>query len=156
MRSRPIAKPSRIMSAAERQSDGVRGLLSPLFKRFVIRRAGMGQFHFDVPDVANDFIKRSLWKDAYICGIEGVPWQSRNHFDGSRLTITRGIESSGKLYIACPLEGIGYRTLSTCSLRPQRPQRSSPTRIPWPARTAAIPSSLSTFRLLRRITRRFS
>jgi hypothetical protein len=78
----------------------------------------MGQFHFDVPDVASDFIKRSLWKDAYICGIEGVPWQSRNHFDGARLTITRGIESSGKLYLACPLEGLGYRTLSTCSLRP--------------------------------------
>ncbi len=78
----------------------------------------MGQFHFDVPDAASDFIQRSLWNDAYICGIEGVPWQSRNQFDGSRLTITRGIESSGKLYIACPLEGMGYRTLSTCSLRP--------------------------------------
>ena len=70
----------------------------------------MGQFHFDVPDAASDFIQRSLWNDAYICGIEGVPWQSRNEFDGSRLTITRGIESSGKLYIACPLEGMGYRS----------------------------------------------
>ena len=35
------------------------------------RRAGMGQFHFDVPDVASDFIGKSLWNDAYICGIEG-------------------------------------------------------------------------------------
>ena len=70
----------------------------------------MGQFHFDVPDAASDFIQRSLWNDAYICGIEGVPWQSRNQFDGSRLTITRGIESSGKLYLACPLDGLGYRT----------------------------------------------
>jgi hypothetical protein len=78
----------------------------------------MGQFQFDVPDSASDFIARSLWNDAYICGIEGVPWQSRAEFDGSRLTITRGIESSGKLYMACPLEGLGYRTLSTCSLRP--------------------------------------
>jgi Glycosyl hydrolase family 10 len=77
----------------------------------------MGQFHFDVPDAASDFIGRSLWNDAYICGIEGVPWQSHNLFDGTRLTITRGIESSGKLYMACPLEGLGYRTLSTCSLR---------------------------------------
>lgn len=84
----------------------------------VFWRACMGQFHFDVPDAASDFIQRSLWNDAYISGIEGVPWQSRNEFHGSRLTITRGIESSGKLYIACPLEGMGYRTLSTCSLRP--------------------------------------
>ncbi len=77
----------------------------------------MGQFHFDVPDTAHDFISRSLWNDAYICGIEGIPWQSRNQFDGSRLTISRGIDSSGKLFIACPLKGLGYRTLSTCSLR---------------------------------------
>ncbi|TWU26951.1 hypothetical protein Pla52o_08070 [Novipirellula galeiformis] len=78
----------------------------------------MGQFFFDVPETAQDFISRSLWKDAYISGIEGVPWQSRNEFDGSRLTITRGIESSGKLYLACPIEGVGYCTLNTCSLRP--------------------------------------
>jgi hypothetical protein len=78
----------------------------------------MGHFHFDVPEAVGDFVSRSLWKDAYICGIEGVPWQSQSHFDGGRLTITRSIESSGKLYIACPLQGLGYRTLSTCSLRP--------------------------------------
>ena len=78
----------------------------------------MGQFQFDVPDAATDFINKSLWQNAYICGIEGVPWQSRIEFDGSRLTLTRAIDSSGKLYMACPLEGIGFRTLSTCSLRP--------------------------------------
>ena len=77
----------------------------------------MGQFHFDVPEPASDLIGRSLWRDAYICGIEGVPWQSQNSFNGSRLTISRGIESSGKLYLACPLDGMGFRTLSTCSLR---------------------------------------
>ena len=78
----------------------------------------MGQFHFDVPSTASDFVNRSLWNDAYICGIEGVPWQSHNSFDGSRLTISRGIDTSGKLHMACPLPGIGFRTLSTCSLRP--------------------------------------
>ncbi|MCG8651615.1 MAG: glycoside hydrolase family 10 [Pirellulales bacterium] len=78
----------------------------------------MGQFHFDVPENAGEFVSQSLWKDAYICGIEGVPWQSQNLFDGSRLTIHRSIDSSGKLYLACPVEGMGYRTLSTCSLRP--------------------------------------
>jgi hypothetical protein len=83
----------------------------------IFRRADMGLFNFDVPDSASDFIARSLWQDAYICGIEGVPWQSRNEFDGSRLKISRGIDSSGKLYMACPLEGLGFRTLSSCSLR---------------------------------------
>ncbi|QDT05816.1 hypothetical protein K227x_42210 [Rubripirellula lacrimiformis] len=79
----------------------------------------MGQFHYDVPDAASDFIGQSLWQDAYICGIEGVPFQSQNRFDGNRLTITRhGIDSSGKLYLACLIPGLGYRTLSTCSLRP--------------------------------------
>ncbi len=78
----------------------------------------MGQFHFDVPSQAKSFVELSLWKDAYITGIEGIPWQSTSQFDGQRLTITRSIESSGKLSIACPVEGLGFRTLSTCSLRP--------------------------------------
>lgn len=79
----------------------------------------MGQFLFDVPEASADFIDRSLWKNAYICGIEGVPWQSHIQYKNSRLTVTRGIESSGKLFLACPIDGLGYRTLSTCSLRPQ-------------------------------------
>ncbi len=79
----------------------------------------MGQFHYDVPEAASDFIAKSLWSDAYICGIEGVPFESENRFDGSRLTINRpGIDASGKLFLACQIPGFGYRTLSTCSLRP--------------------------------------
>ncbi|KAA1258456.1 hypothetical protein LF1_09760 [Rubripirellula obstinata] len=77
----------------------------------------MGQFKFDVPEEARDFVERSLWKDAYICGIEGVPFQSRNQFDGSQLTISREISNSGKLHMTCPVPGIGNRVLSTCSLR---------------------------------------
>lgn len=78
----------------------------------------MGQFNFDVPSSAKPFVEKSLWKDAYICGIEGVPWQTKTAFDGSQLTVQRGIESSGKLFITCPVGSLGYRTLSTCSLRP--------------------------------------
>ena len=77
----------------------------------------MGQFLFDVPPEATDFVSQSLWKDAYICGLEGVPWQSHQEFDGERLTLTRTIGSSGKLFMACPIEGLGFRTLSTCSLK---------------------------------------
>lgn len=96
----------------------VREVPTPSFHRSFLGTPVMGQFLFDVPDVASDFVSKSLWSAAYICGIEGVPWQSQNQFDGTRLIITRGIDSSGKLYIACPVEGMGFRTLSTCSLRP--------------------------------------
>ncbi|TWU02620.1 glycoside hydrolase family 10 [Stieleria varia] len=78
----------------------------------------MGQFHFDVPQSVGEWFGQSLWGDAYICGIEGVPWQSHSKFDGSRLTVSRAIASSGKLYLACPMPGLGYRTLNTCSLQP--------------------------------------
>lgn len=78
----------------------------------------MGQFQFDVPESVGEMFRQSLWQDAYICGIEGVPWQSTSQFDDSRLTICRAIDSSGKLYLACPVPGLGYRTLNTCSLRP--------------------------------------
>ncbi|TWU60243.1 hypothetical protein Poly51_05180 [Rubripirellula tenax] len=79
----------------------------------------MGQFHYDVPESASDFISKSLWGDAYICGIEGVPFQSFNSFNGSRLSINRpSVDASGKLYLACDIKGFGYRMLSTCSLRP--------------------------------------
>ena len=77
----------------------------------------MGQFVFSVPDAARDFIGRSLWKDAYICGIEGVPFQSINSLNKDGLTFRREITTSGKLFMTCPVNGVGYRTLSTCSLR---------------------------------------
>jgi hypothetical protein len=83
-----------------------------------IQNYAMGQFHFDVPPEASDFVSQSLWRDAYVTGIEGIPWQSASQFDGSCLTITRAIDSSGKLSLACPIAGMGFRTLTTCSLRP--------------------------------------
>ena len=77
----------------------------------------MGQLVFNVPDAARDFISQSLWKDAYICGIEGVPFQSINTLTDHQLTFRREISNSGKLHMTCPVQGVGYRVLSTCSLR---------------------------------------
>ena len=77
----------------------------------------MGQHVFHVPDAAGDFIAQSLWKEAYICGIEGVPFQSINTLSGNQLTFHREISNSGKLHMTCPVHGVGYRVLSTCSLR---------------------------------------
>lgn len=77
----------------------------------------MGKLLFDVPESAKEFVDKSLWTDAYVCGIEGVPFQSKIQYDGQQLTITREITNSGKLFMTCPVSGVGYRTLSTCSLR---------------------------------------
>lgn len=79
----------------------------------------MGQFHFAVPSDSTQLLKQTLWKDAYICGIEGVPWECKNSISNGVLSIARPVDTSGKLYLTCPTKGIGYRTLSTCSLMPQ-------------------------------------
>ena len=80
----------------------------------------MGQFHFAVPSGSQPILKQTLWKDAYICGIEGVPWECRNTVEDGILSIDRPVDTSGKLYLTCPTKGLGYRTLSTCSLMPTR------------------------------------
>lgn len=77
----------------------------------------MGQMHFDVPDSASDFFAATRWRDAYLCGIEGVPWQTHNKFDGRRFTLARSVDTSAKLLITCPVPTIGYRLLTSCSLR---------------------------------------
>ncbi|MFG0287188.1 MAG: glycoside hydrolase family 10 [Rhodopirellula sp. JB044] len=103
----------------------------------------MGQMHFHVSDAAAEFFHQCRWNDAYLCGIEGVPWQTRNTFlpensqasgpvsspselpegfaksgnAGGRLTLTRSVATSAKLLITGPVDGIGYRVLTTCSLR---------------------------------------
>ncbi|OYP38932.1 endo-1,4-beta-xylanase [Rhodopirellula sp. MGV] len=78
----------------------------------------MGQFHFAVPPDSTLLLKQTLWKDAYICGIEGVPWECRHKKDQGLLSISRPVDTSGKLYLTCPTKGLGYRTLSTCTLMP--------------------------------------
>ncbi|TWT95133.1 endo-1,4-beta-xylanase [Neorhodopirellula pilleata] len=97
----------------------------------------MGQMHFHVPEAASEFFHASRWQDAYLCGIEGVPWQTRSVFrpasdssvlgnhepsgsdvrGGGIFTLNRSVDTSAKLFLTCPVEGIGYRVLTTCSLR---------------------------------------
>nr|WP_231603172.1 endo-1,4-beta-xylanase [Neorhodopirellula pilleata] len=93
--------------------------------------------HFHVPEAASEFFHASRWQDAYLCGIEGVPWQTRSVFrpasdssvlgnhepsgsdvrGGGIFTLNRSVDTSAKLFLTCPVEGIGYRVLTTCSLR---------------------------------------
>ena len=65
-----------------------------------------------------DFFDSVEVQRAYLCGIEGVPFQTRVHRDANRLILTREVETSAKLYLPLWLPGIGFRTVSTCSLRP--------------------------------------
>ncbi len=81
----------------------------------------MGQFQFDIPEnllaqggLGDD---RSLWKWAYISGIEGIPWEGNVRFEQGRLTVTRRIDESGKLSVPWNIPGYGPVTLTTCSLR---------------------------------------
>ncbi len=77
----------------------------------------MGQFQFEVPAAVQDHFQLSRWSDAYICGIEGIPWQCSAKYQDGRLTVSRSIDTSGKLHIVCPVGELGMRSLSTCSLR---------------------------------------
>ncbi len=79
----------------------------------------MGQFHFAVPPDSPQLLQQTLWDDAYICGIEGVPWECRNKITDGVLSIARPVDTSGKLYLTCPTKGLGFQTLSTCSLMPR-------------------------------------
>ncbi|MEM9364522.1 MAG: glycoside hydrolase family 10 [Planctomycetota bacterium] len=84
----------------------------------------MGQMQFSVPEPAREFFDACHWSDAYLCGIEGVPWPSRNSFQNDQLIIQRSVDSSAKLHITCPVPELGYRVLTTCSLRcDARPHR---------------------------------
>lgn len=112
--------------------------LSPVLTRSRVHPKAMGQMHFRVPEAASDFFHGSRWRDAYLCGIEGVPWQTKNIFrpesdpsvlghedpaagsevtGGGILTLNRSVDTSAKLFLTCPVAGIGYRMLTTCSLR---------------------------------------
>ncbi|MEL7336779.1 MAG: glycoside hydrolase family 10, partial [Planctomycetota bacterium] len=79
----------------------------------------MGQFLFDVPECLRQVLPTSFAERAYICGIEGVPFESRIQATPSRITIRRGINDSGKLLIPVRVPNQGTMTLSTCSLRPE-------------------------------------
>lgn len=76
----------------------------------------MGQFRFAVPPDQIDAL--DLWETAYICGIEGVPWEGRVTLDDGILTVHRSVDDSGRLYIPYPVAAGGpLATLASCSLR---------------------------------------
>jgi hypothetical protein len=82
----------------------------------------MGHFRFAVPTEQLSSLR--MWEAAYVCGIEGVPWEGRVTLDDGILTVSRGVDDSGKLFLPFPVGHAGPTvTLSTCSLRETGSQR---------------------------------
>ncbi len=77
----------------------------------------MGQLRFRVKD-AEEF-DPSIWQTAYVSGLEGIPWASRNTLKDGILSIERKVQESGKLSIVWPTNEYGPLLLSTASLRCQ-------------------------------------
>jgi hypothetical protein len=77
----------------------------------------MGQLRFKVPNAQQ--YDPQVWSTAFVSGIEGIPWASRNRIEDDCLVIERSVSESGKLSIVWPTEEYGPIMLSTASLRCQ-------------------------------------
>ena len=77
----------------------------------------MGQMRFRVPNAQSYDAK--IWGTAFVSGIEGIPWASKNRIENDCLIIDRTVNESGKLSIVWPTEEYGPIMLSTASLRCQ-------------------------------------
>jgi len=77
----------------------------------------MGQLRFRVPN-AHEYDPQ-IWSTAFVSGIEGIPWASKNRIEKDCLVIERAVNESGKLSIVWPTEEYGPIQLSTASLRCQ-------------------------------------
>ena len=77
----------------------------------------MGQLRFRVPNAQS--YDSQIWSTAFVSGIEGIPWASRNWFENDCLVIDRSVDESGKLSIVWPTDEYGPIMLSTASLRCQ-------------------------------------
>ncbi len=75
----------------------------------------MGQLRFRVPNAAS--YDAQIWGTAFVSGIEGIPWASKNRIENDCLIIDRAVNESGKLSIVWPTEEYGPIMLSTASLR---------------------------------------
>ncbi|HUP81201.1 MAG TPA: hypothetical protein VM260_21805 [Pirellula sp.] len=75
----------------------------------------MGQMRFRVPNAQG--YDAQIWGTAFVSGIEGIPWASKNRIEDDCLIIDRTVNESGKLSIVWPTEEYGPIMLSTASLR---------------------------------------
>jgi hypothetical protein len=74
----------------------------------------MGLMRFLAP--RRERVSQEAVERAYLAGMEGVPWLSRNARSDDQIVIEREISESGNLYIPWNVEGYGEVVLSTASL----------------------------------------
>ena len=77
----------------------------------------MGQMRFRVSNAQS--YDAQIWGTAFVSGIEGIPWASKNRIENDCLIIDRTVNESGKLSMVWPTEEYGPIMLSTASLRCQ-------------------------------------
>jgi hypothetical protein len=80
----------------------------------------MGQMRFYAP--TQDALLPHAVAQAYIAGIEAIPWHGCNRWTDGTLSIDRAVSDSGSLHIPWDVPGHGQLVLSTCTLM----ERSEP------------------------------
>jgi len=68
-----------------------------------------------------DRITEEMAQQAYLCGLDRIPWRGWVRWQAGELVIERMTTESGNLYIPWHVEGYGLLTLSTATLR-ERPE----------------------------------
>ena len=74
----------------------------------------MGQYHFTIPD--SDRFREESIVVAQIVGLEGIPWPCKTGIEGSRLTLHRNLDLSGRLLVPFRTSGFGELALTTGTL----------------------------------------
>jgi hypothetical protein len=78
----------------------------------------MGLMRFIVPD---DHSSEEVFRQAYLTGLDRVPWFVERRQENGQLVLERSVSDSGSLNIPWLVEGYGQLTLSTGTLR-ERPE----------------------------------
>jgi len=63
-----------------------------------------------------DRITEEMAQQAYLCGLDRVPWQSRVRWERGELSLQRAVAESGCLHIPWVVEGHGLLSLATATL----------------------------------------
>lgn len=82
----------------------------------------MGLFQIQVPDEISHTLPSAVWDSVHFCGSGGTPWQTQVEQDGNSLKLRLKVASSGKIQILWPVQTLGLRLLSTCTLPPSDTQ----------------------------------
>ena len=61
-------------------------------------------------------ISPEVWSQAYVAGLEGIPYPTTSEHDAEMCTVVRDIDESGMLYLPYAVDGVGEYYLSTASL----------------------------------------